>query len=190
MAAAHAKGRRALFLDRDGVVNEDTGFLHRIDECRFVDGIFALSAGFAARDFALVIATNQSGIGRGYFSEADFAALMEWMRGEFRRHGVALAAVYHCPDHPTAGQGAYRRDNPWRKPGPGMMLQAAADLSLDLARCWSIGDRPRDAEAARAAGIGTIVHYDPGTGAVMRQGDLWVVPRLADVLGLIAVAEG
>ena len=190
MAAAHGGGRRALFLDRDGVVNEDTGYLHRIDECRFVDGIFALAAGFAARGFAIVIATNQSGIGRGYFSEADFAALMDWMRGEFRRRGVELAAIYHCPDHPTAGQGAYRRDNPWRKPGPGMMLKGAADLALDLGACWSIGDRPGDAEAARAAGIGTIVHYDPHAAAARRQGDLWVVPRLDDVLALLAAAEG
>lgn len=189
MAAAHG-GRRALFLDRDGVVNEDTGFLHRIDECRFVDGIFTLSAGFAARGFALVIATNQSGIGRGYFSEAEFTALMDWMRGEFGRHGVELAAIYHCPDHPSAGQGAYRRDNPWRKPGPGMMLQAAADLSLDLAASWSIGDKPRDAEAARAAGIGTIVHYDPSAAATALKDGLWVVPRLADVLSLIEAAEG
>jgi D-glycero-D-manno-heptose 1,7-bisphosphate phosphatase len=189
MAAAHGGGRRALFLDRDGVVNEDTGYLHRIEECRFVDGIFALAAGFAARGFAIVIATNQSGIGRGYFGEADFAALMAWMRGEFQRHGVELAAIYHCPDHPTAGQGAYRRDNPWRKPGAGMLLQAAADLSLDLSRSWSIGDRPGDVEAARTAGIGTIIHYDPGAAAVARRGDLWVVPRLADVLALIE-AEG
>jgi len=190
MAAAHGGGRRALFLDRDGVVNEDTGFLHRREECRFVDGIFALTAGFAARGFAIVIATNQSGIGRGYFSESQFAALMEWMRGAFRRHGVELAAIYHCPDHPTAGQGAYRRDNPWRKPGPGMMLQAAADLSLDLAACWSIGDKPRDAEAARAAGIGTIVHYDPNAATTTRQSDLWVVPLLGEALALIEAAEG
>src|SRR5580700_11321091 len=92
-------GRRGLLLDRDGVINHDIDFLSRIEDCRFIDGIFDLARSFAERGFAIVIATNQSGIGRGYFSEADFAVLMAWMRGEFLRHGVAIDAVYHCPDH-------------------------------------------------------------------------------------------
>ena len=190
MASTSAGSRRALFLDRDGVVNEDTGYLHRIEECRFVDGIFAMTAAFAARGFAAVIATNQSGIGRGLFTEADFTALMDWMGGEFARHGVALAGIYHCPDHPTAGIGRYRRDNPWRKPGPGMLLQAAADLGLDLARSWTVGDKDRDIAAGRAAGIGTLVRYDPHAPAVARRGDHWVVPHLAEVTALLEAAEG
>jgi D-glycero-D-manno-heptose 1,7-bisphosphate phosphatase len=177
--------RRGLILDRDGVINHDTGYLHRVEECRFVDGIFAMTAAFAARGFAIVIATNQSGIGRGYYGEADFAAFMDWMRGEFAAQGVAIAGVYHCPDHPTAGIGAYRRDNPWRKPGPGMILQAAADLSLDLARSWTVGDQPGDIEAGRAAGVGTLVRYDPSAMRVERRDDLWIVPRLADVVALL-----
>ncbi len=128
--------RRGLILDRDGVINQDTGYVHRADQCCFVEGIFALTKAFAARGFAIIIATNQSGIGRGLYGEADYAALMDWMRGEFSRQGVAIAAAYHCPDHPTAGIGPYRRENSWRKPGPGMILQAAADLSLDLARSF------------------------------------------------------
>src|SRR5579883_1346286 len=176
--------RPALILDRDGVINHDAGYLHRIEECRFVDGIFAMTAAFAARGFAIVIATNQSGIGRGYYGEADFAAFMDWMRGEFAAQGVAIAGVYHCPDHPTAGIGAYRRDNPWRKPGPGMILQAAADLSLDLARSWTVGDQPGDIEAGRAAGVGTLVMFDPSAGAVSRREDYWLVPRLSDVTDL------
>ncbi|HYM04338.1 MAG TPA: HAD family hydrolase, partial [Stellaceae bacterium] len=142
--------RRGLILDRDGVVNLDTGYLHRSEDCRFVDGIFETCAAFAARGFAIVIATNQSGIGRGLYGESEYAALMAWMSDEFLRHGVAVAAVYHCPDHPTEGVGAYRRDNSWRKPGPGMLLQAAADLSLDLARSWTIGDKSSDIAAGRA----------------------------------------
>lgn len=183
-----AATRRALILDRDGVVNHDVGFLHRIDECRFVDGVFDMAAAFAARGFALVIATNQSGIGRGIFSEGEFQRLMNWMRGEFARCSVPLDAVYHCPDHPTAGIGAYRRDNPWRKPAPGMLLQAAMDLSLDLAGSWCIGDQARDIEAGRAAGVGTLVRYDPAALAVARRGDVWIVPRLADVGGLLETA--
>jgi D-glycero-D-manno-heptose 1,7-bisphosphate phosphatase len=177
--------RRGLLLDRDGVINHDTGYLCRIADCRFVDGVFALTKAFAARGFAIVIATNQSGIGRGYYSEADFAALMLWMRGEFARHGVEIAAVYHCPDHPTEGVGPYRRDNPWRKPGAGMFLQAAADLSLDLARSWTIGDKPGDMAAGRAAGVGTLVLLDPGAAAPRRDGDVWVVPNLAEATELL-----
>jgi D-glycero-D-manno-heptose 1,7-bisphosphate phosphatase len=190
MASEPGGLRRSLILDRDGVVNLDSGYLHRIEECRFVDGIFALTTAFAARGFAIVIATNQSGIGRGLFTEADFATLMAWMGEEFRRHGVVLAGVYHCPDHPTAGLGGYRRASPWRKPGPGMLLQAAADLGLDLTRSWTIGDRPGDIEAGRAAGVGTLVCYDPAAPAVARREDVWVVPRLADVAGLLDAAEG
>ncbi len=177
--------RRGLLLDRDGVVNHDSGYLHRIADCRFVDGIFALTREFAARDFAIVIATNQSGIGRGFYGEAEFAALMGWMRGEFARNGVEIAAVYHCPDHPTEGIGPYRRANPWRKPGPGMFRQAAADLSLDLAKSWTIGDSASDIEAGRAAGVGTLVRLDAGAAETHQDGDVWVVPDLAAVTKLL-----
>jgi D-glycero-D-manno-heptose 1,7-bisphosphate phosphatase len=178
-------GRRGLLLDRDGVINHDTGYVCRVADCRFVDGIFALTREFAARGFAIVIVTNQAGIGRGYYSEADFAVLMGWMRGEFARHGVEIAAVYHCPDHPTEGIGPYRRDNPWRKPGPGMLLQAAADLSLDLARSWTIGDKPSDMAAGRAAGTGTLVLLDPTIPAARQDGDFWRAPDLAAVTELL-----
>ncbi len=178
-------GRRALLLDRDGVINHDTGYLCRAADCRFIDGIFDLTREFAARGFVIAILTNQSGIGRGYYSEADFAALMGWMCGEFTRHGVDIAAVYHCPDHPTEGIGPYRRENPWRKPGAGMFLQAAADLSLDMARSWTIGDKPSDMAAGRVAGIGTLVLLDPTVPAARRDGDLWTVPDLTAVTELL-----
>src|SRR5260370_32379732 len=110
--------RRGLSLDRDGVINEDTGYVHRVDQCRFVDGIFAMTKAFAARDFAIVVATNQSGIGRGLYGEADYAALMDWLRGEFARQGVAIAAAYHCPDHPTAGERLLPPRDPQIKPPP------------------------------------------------------------------------
>src|SRR5258708_13698140 len=108
--------RRGLILDRDGVINQDTGYVHRADQCRFVDGIFATTKAFAARGFAVVIATNQSGIGRGLYGEADYAALMDWMRGEFVRRNAPIAATYHSPDHPTAGLGPDRRATCCRTP--------------------------------------------------------------------------
>ena len=183
-------GCRGLFLDRDGVINEDVGYLHEIEKCRFIDGIFDLTRRFIARDFVPVIITNQAGIGRGYYTEADFEALMRWMTREFVRHGATIAAVYHCPDHPTEGLGAYRRDTPRRKPGPGMFLEAAHDLGLDLQRSWSVGDKTTDTEAARAAGIGNLVQFDPLAAEIAKCQDFWIVPRLSGVAELLSREQG
>jgi len=152
---------RALILDRDGDVNIDRGYLHRREDCEFVEGIFDMVRAFAERGFLIVIATNQAGIGRGLYTEEDFQAFMAWMREQFRGQGIEIAAVYHCPDHPTAGIGPYRRANSWRKPGPGMMLQAAKDLDLDLKESWCVGDKISDMEAAEAAGVGTRILFGP-----------------------------
>lgn len=145
----------ALFLDRDGVINHDTGYTHRIDEFRFRDGIFDLCARAQALGYALVVVTNQAGIGRGYYSEADFQRLTAWMLERFAERGIRFAGVEHCPDHPIHGLGAHRRENPRRKPGPGMLLDAAAAHGLDLARSVMIGDRVSDMQAALAAGVPT-----------------------------------
>lgn len=184
-AKASAGPRPALILDRDGVINNDYGYVHRIEQCRFVDGVFDLALSFAARGFAIIITTNQAGIGRGFYTEQDFTVLMGWIEAEFARRGIAIAGVYHCPDHPTEGLGPYRRDNPWRKPGPGMLLQAAVDHDLDLARSWTIGDKPSDIEAGRAACVGTLVLYDAAAPSVARRDDYWVVPRLGDIVSLL-----
>jgi D-glycero-D-manno-heptose 1,7-bisphosphate phosphatase len=176
-----------LILDRDGVINIDTGYLHRIEECRFVDGIFELAAAFRDRGFRLVIATNQSGIGRGLYGPAEFRTLMAWMLAQFRARGVEIDAVYHAPDHPTEGQGEYRRDTGWRKPGPGMLRQAVADLDLDPALSWAIGDKAGDMAAAAAAGIGHRVLLAPDVEAVTQHLDgYWVVPSLSEVLPLLS----
>ena len=176
--------RRGLILDRDGVINHDCGYLHRIEDCRFVDGIFTLTQMFAEAKFAIVIATNQSGIGRGLYGEEDFDRLMGWMQDQFAGHGVALAGIYHCPYHPTEGVGIYRRDSECRKPRPGMLVRAAADLGLDLAASWCIGDKMNDIEAGRAAGVGTLVRLDPASPDVRRADDHWVVPNLLSVAEL------
>jgi len=177
----------ALILDRDGVINEDVGFLWQIERCRFVDGIFDLARHFTARGFLIVVATNQSGIGRGLFTEADFRALMDYMKAEFECRGAPIAAVYHAPEHPTEGIGRYRRDTAWRKPRPGMILAAQRDLGLDLSRSWGIGDETRDVIACRDAGVGTLVLLDESIKAPAKGGDHWMMPRLGDVL---ALAEG
>lgn len=145
----------ALFLDRDGVINVDHGYVHRPEQFEFVPGIFRL-ARFWANELRrpIVVVTNQSGIGRGYFDERAYADLTRWMCNRFEAEGAAIARVYHCPYHPVHGIGEYRRHHPWRKPNPGMILQAIADLGLDPARCAMVGDEMSDIEAGAAAGLG------------------------------------
>jgi D-glycero-D-manno-heptose 1,7-bisphosphate phosphatase len=150
-----APHRRALFLDRDGVINVDRGYVHHPDQFEFVPGIFDL-ARFWTRELRrpIVVVTNQSGIGRGYFDENAYADLTRWMCARFAAENAAIERVYHCPFHPVHGLGEYRCDHPWRKPNPGMILQAASDLGLDLARSVLVGDQMSDVEAGAAAGVG------------------------------------
>jgi D-glycero-D-manno-heptose 1,7-bisphosphate phosphatase len=156
--------RGALFLDRDGVINVDRGFVYRHDQFEFVPGIFAL-ARFWTNELRrpIVVVTNQSGIGRGYFDEGAYAELTRWMCDRFAAERTAIARVYHCPFHPLHGIGEYRRDHPWRKPNPGMILQAASDLGLDLARSAILGDKISDVEAGAAAGVGLRILVGPRT---------------------------
>ena len=145
--------RKALFLDRDGVINHEVGYLYRPEDVTFVDGIFPLCQTAQALGYALIIVTNQSGIARGLYSAADFEALMQWMMQEFSMLGVTLTAVYHCPYHPVHGIGEYKRESEDRKPSPGMLLRAARDHNLDLVASILIGDRCSDVAAANTAGL-------------------------------------
>lgn len=146
-------GSPALFLDRDGVINEEVGYLSRTADVRFVRGVFSLCSAARRLGYRIVVVTNQSGIARGLYSEAEFQALMTWMRAAFRSEGVELDAVYHCPYHPEHGVGEYRREHEDRKPGPGMLLRAARELGADLAQSVMVGDRCSDVAAATTAGL-------------------------------------
>ena len=158
----------ALFLDRDGVINVDGNYVHNRHEFLWCDGIFELCRAAHQHGYRLIVVTNQSGIGRGRYSQADFASLMEWMCNEMSAQGAPIAKVYHCPYHPDAVLPQYRADHPWRKPAPGMILQARDDLGLDLSRSILIGDRPSDIAAASLAGIGISVFVgSPAVAALM-----------------------
>lgn len=145
--------KRALFLDRDGVINHEVGWLHRVEDVRFVDGIFSLCRAAKELGYVIVVVTNQAGIGRGLYTVEDFERLTEWMLGEFRREGVELDAVYHSPFHPEHGIGEYRRDDEDRKPRPGMLLRARAAFGVELGESVIVGDRCTDVEAGLAAGV-------------------------------------
>ena len=150
-------GRKALFLDRDGVINVDRNYVHRVEDFEFLPGIFELCNAAAERGYLIVVVTNQAGIGRGYYTEADFEHLTDWMVGAFRQRGIDIARVYHCPYHPTAGVGEYRRESFDRKPHPGMLLRARDELGLNLANSVLIGDKDSDMAAGLAAGVGRLV---------------------------------
>ncbi len=146
--------RPALLLDRDGILNRDIGYPHRIADIALMPGAVALCRAGMRRGLALVIVTNQAGIGRGLYTEDAFHALTRWMLGVLARKGVAVTGVEYCPFHPTAGLGPYRIDSPRRKPAPGMILDAASRHGLDLPASILVGDRATDVRAARAAGVG------------------------------------
>ena len=144
---------RALFLDRDGVVNEEVGYLHRIEEVRFVEGIFSLCRTAISLGYRLIVVTNQAGIARGFYTEADFHALMDFIQAELRTQGIRFDAVYHCPYHPEHGVGPYKREHEDRKPGTGMLRRGAREFDISLADSVMIGDRYSDIGAANAAGL-------------------------------------
>jgi D-glycero-D-manno-heptose 1,7-bisphosphate phosphatase len=143
---------RALFLDRDGVVNHEVGYLHRPEDVRWMDGIFSLCRTAMKLGYKLIVVTNQSGIARGYYTLAQFEDLMTWMRAELLRENITLDAVYCCPYHPE-GIGEYKREHEDRKPSPGMLRRAAIDQDLDLPQSILIGDRCSDIAAANTAGL-------------------------------------
>jgi D-glycero-D-manno-heptose 1,7-bisphosphate phosphatase len=171
---------RALFLDRDGVVNEEVGYLHRAEEVRFVDGIFSLCRTAAGLGYRLIVVTNQAGIARGYYSEADFDVLMEFMRGELRAAGIELDAVYYCPFHPEHGVGRYKQEHEDRKPGTGMLRRGARELGVELSESVMVGDRCSDVGAANAAGLRQMFLIS-GTEAAACGGEYVGVESLAEV---------
>lgn len=157
--------RRALFLDRDGVVNEDRGYVHRREDFVFMDGIFDLCRLALAHGHEIFIITNQAGIARGYYTEDDFHELTRWMLTVFANEGAPIRKVYYCPYHPTAGIGRYRVDAECRKPRPGMILAARDEFGLDLAASTLIGDRETDIEAGTRAGVGRNLLVPPLDGS-------------------------
>ena len=153
LLAAAPMPRRALFLDRDGVINVNHGYVHAPAQTDWVPGIFDLVAEAAGRGYLAIVATNQAGIARGLYDEAVFLDYTAWMHREFSRRGTPLLATYWCPHHPEAGQGGYRVACACRKPAPGMLLAALARFSLAPEDSFLVGDHDSDVLAAAGAGV-------------------------------------
>jgi D-glycero-D-manno-heptose 1,7-bisphosphate phosphatase len=149
---AHASG--ALFLDRDGVINHDSGYVHTQERTHWIPGVFELVALARFAGLPTVVVTNQAGIARAYYDESAFRDYTEWQHDQFRRRGSPILATYYCPHHPDAGSDEYRMACACRKPAPGMILKALADFRFDKTMSLLIGDKPWDIEAAEAAGVG------------------------------------
>lgn len=146
---------KALFLDRDGVINVEKDYLYKIEDFEFIEGIFELCTYFTDNNYKIIVVTNQSGIARGYYSEEDFNTLTLWMTEEFNKRDITLTHVYHCSHHPEI-TGKCR----CRKPEPGMLLDAAKDFNLDLQNSIIIGDKERDIEAGINAGLQETYLFD------------------------------
>ena len=178
-------GAKALFLDRDGVINIDVGYIWRPEDFIFRDGVFDACRRARALDYHLVVVTNQAGIGRGLFSEEEFQQLTAWMCARFSEEGVDIARVFHAPTHPEEGVGIYKRESIDRKPGPGMLFKARDALGLDLASSALVGDRETDIEAAIAAGVGQRLLVDSDEAPEETKADA-VVGSLAEAVVWLA----
>lgn len=135
---------KALFLDRDGTINTDHGYVYRVEDFAFIDGIFELCTRAQELGYLIIVITNQSGIARGYYTEEDYERLTAHMKQEFAKRGIHLTDVLHCPE--LEGEN--------RKPEPGLFLQAQRRHDIDMAASVSVGDKPRDVEAGQRAGCG------------------------------------
>ena len=145
----------AIFLDRDGTLNVDHGYVHEIDDFQFIDGVIDACLKLKEMGFLLVLVTNQSGIARGKFTEEQFMTLTEWMDWSLADRGVDLDGIYFCPHHPEGSVKEFTQVCDCRKPLPGMFLTAREELNIDMASSYMIGDKLEDMQAAAAAGVGT-----------------------------------
>lgn len=149
--------RRAVFLDRDGTINVEKAYLHRIEDFEFIPGVPETIRRLNNAGLLVIVVTNQSGVARGYYDEQAVAALHEHIQAQLADCGARIDAFYHCPHHPVEGVGKYRIECDCRKGSPGMLLQAAREHAIDLSSSFIIGDKLADIEAGAAAGCTPIL---------------------------------
>jgi len=137
---------KTIFLDRDGVINKDSNYLHKVKDFEFISGVFKTCKYLQNLDYKIIIITNQSGISRGYYTLKDFQTLNNWMIGQFEAENINILDVFYCPHSPDSNCNC-------RKPKPGMFLEAKYKYSIDMKNSWIIGDRETDIIAANSSGI-------------------------------------
>ena len=137
---------KTIFLDRDGVINEEVNYLYKKNDFKFIDGVFDACKYFVDIGYEIIIVTNQSGIIRGYYSENDYLLLTEWMIEKFQNYGIKILDVFYCPHDSSSNCEC-------RKPKPGMFLEAKIKYNIDMENSWLIGDKEVDISAAINANI-------------------------------------
>lgn len=173
----------AIFLDRDGTINVDHGYVYEINRFQFIDGVIDACHELKEMGFILVVVTNQSGIARGKFSEKQFIHLTTWMDLLLANHNVICDGVYFCPHHPEALIAKYRKSCDCRKPKPGMLFQALHKLNINMATSYMVGDTYKDMQAAVSAGVGTKVLVHTGKPVTKQSKKLadWILNSLAEL---------
>ena len=149
MGIMSSKKNKALFLDRDGTINIEKGYVFRIKDFEFRPGIFDLIRKYQQQNYLIIIVTNQSGIARGFYTEKEFRTLSEWMTKTFQSEKINITKIYHCPHHPD-----FTGKCTCRKPAPGMILQAIREFNINPGSSVLIGDKKSDISAGKNAGIG------------------------------------
>jgi len=142
--------KKALFLDRDGVINKEKNYLYKIEDFEFIDGVFEVCRYFQDKGYLIIIVTNQAGIARGKYTEENYQRLTRWMLEEFKKKNITITKVYHCPHHPD-----FTGECECRKPKPGMLLRAKEEFGIDMEHSILVGDKNSDIEAGLSAGIGS-----------------------------------
>lgn len=181
--------RPAVFLDRDGTINVDRGYVYLPEQFDFIPGAVEAIRRLNEVGALVVVVTNQGGVGHGLYTEADVRSLHEYMSTELERAGATVDAYYYCPQHPDAIVEEYRGDDACRKPNPGMIERAAAEHGIDVAASWMVGDKVSDIEAGRRAGARTVLvrtgygaEHEPRANADVVEDDLAGAVEL--ILGL------
>ena len=176
----------AVFLDRDGVINVDHGYVSTWERFEFLPGVPDALRALQDAGYLLIVVSNQSGIGRGYYCEADVESLNQAVAQHLGNTvGVTLSEFYHCPHHPTEAEGEFRRQCDCRKPAPGMIRQAVLDHGIDLKTSLLVGDKDSDIEAGRAAGVARLFKVVDSPQTATPAGDVQLVIGLSEVPGYL-----
>ena len=176
----------AVFLDRDGVINVDHGYVSTWERFEFLPGVPDALRALQDAGYLLIVVSNQSGIGRGYYCEADVESLNQAIAQHLGSTvGVTLSEFYHCPHHPTEAEGEFRRQCDCRKPAPGMIRQAVLDHGIDLKTSLLVGDKDSDIEAGRAAGVARLFKVVDSPQTATPAGDVQLVIGLSEVPGYL-----
>ena len=150
---------KALFLDRDGVINIDSGYVYKKENFFFLEGIFEIVSYANQNGYLVIVITNQSGIARGFYSENDFYVISKWMKKEFNKNNCKIDDIFYCPYHSKHGKGKYKKNSILRKPSPGMLIMAKEKYDIDMESSILIGDKITDIQAGELAGVGTLLLY-------------------------------